>query len=329
MEMKQAGDSDVRLFARAWSEADRRLKAAWLDARRVLVQAERRLKDARDADADAVQHYREQHGTAPPAGADSRFTWYWLLIALLFIFEFPMNAIVFRLFGENEIFTYVATAAIALALLGSAHFLGVALREGAGEDRTKRCMVVALVALPVLVIGAVAYLREAYLQKVDETATGLSSGGMWFAFATFNLLIFVVATVASYRVHDEPLMRVYRARKKLAEARAGHEAAERRLAHAHTQREKGFEPYQTAAQQVKDAVQRLTEVYRTQNLLHRPDREDHGDESPHPRSFEIYPEVTIPQVLTALEWGDFGDAEDRAAEPAAVGQPSDGDRGDV
>jgi hypothetical protein len=113
-----------------------------------------------------------------------------------------------------------ATAAIAISLLVCAHQLGHFLREGKW-DKTRIAITVVLIAIPILVIGAVAWLRQWYLSQVVKETEGAWSQGMLFAFATFNLLIFTVATVASYLVHDPTLFAVYRARKQLAKAQDG------------------------------------------------------------------------------------------------------------
>src|SRR3989442_6958633 len=59
----------------------------------------------------------------------SRRVFHWALIAFLAVGEFPLNTVVFRLFGEAEYLTYVmaSTLAITIPLIGV--FIGVHVRH--------------------------------------------------------------------------------------------------------------------------------------------------------------------------------------------------------
>ena len=329
MALKQAGDNDVRILARRWSTIDQSRKGAWLKAHRTLVGSRKPRVQAEEVLERACDAYRQERGVDPPAGGDSRFFVHNLLMFLLFVFEFPMNAIVFRLFGENEIFTYVATAAIALSLLIGAHYLGTLLREGNFADPRNGIMVACSIAIPLIVIVGIGYLREVYLAQSGFMSSAMSPTGMWAVFAALNLLIYLVATVSSYRVHDPPLVAVHRARRQCAGAQGAYARAERALTRAETRREKKWEAFHTRAHQVKDAVQRLTDVYRTHNLEHRSDRsEAHG--TGYPKCFEEYPDVTIPPGLEELDWntdekafsGEARSVHAGANGPGAAGAPT-------
>lgn len=304
MQLKQAGDNDVRIISHQWSQLDRKLKTDWLNAEGSIKLREKHLASANEAEERACKTYEEVHKISPPAGGDRRLIGYAILIILLFVFEFPMNAIVFRLFGENEQFTAIATAAIALSLLASAHYLGVLLQERAVRGKQHTLGIIALIAAPALVICGVAYLREQYLKGASDTFGNLSPTMMWLAFVGFNVLIFIVATVGSYRVHDEALVAVYRARKRAAAAQQAHEEASKWLERAVTEREKQNDAFKTMADLVKDTVQRLTETYRTHNLEHRKDRAE-SHETAYPRSFYEYVEIAGPEALT-IRWRKTG-----------------------
>jgi len=287
LEVVEAAEHDIRRLIEEWHERDRILKGKEEQAQKLKDEAEQRKKEAEDEFEKAKDTYRKVHeGNDPPTGTDTRLFWYWLLIAFLFIFEFPINSVVFRVFGEAEIFTYVATAAIAISLLACAHQLGNFLREGKW-DKTRTTIAAVLIIIPILVIGAVAWLRQWYLSQVAEDVGGAWSQGMLFAFATFNLLIFVVATVASYLVHDPTLFAVYRARKQLAKARKEFEKAERDYIRAQADRVKTRNIYRVRACRIKDTAQILIQCYRTENLRHRTDREQYEKQGSHePESFK-------------------------------------------
>lgn len=301
-ELVEAAESDIASLIEEWHERDRVLQQR-MEVTRGSRDRSKKKADQAQGDLEAkTKYYEEVHGTSPPTGTDARLFWYWLLIALLFVFEFPINAIVFRLFGEAEVLTYVATFAIAIPLLGCAHYLGCFLREGKW-DKTRIGIAIVLVVAPILVIGAAAWLRQLYLSQVAQEAGGVPSQGMLFAFATFNFIIFVVAIVASYFVHDKPLFDVYKARKQLAKAQkifAKHDAEYKK---AEADREKTKAVYCARAHRTKDTAQRLIQTYRAENLRHRTDREQYENQIYQPCSFneENQPEITIPPELEADE----------------------------
>jgi hypothetical protein len=301
MQLKQAGDNDARILGTTWSQLDRTLKTEWLQAENAILHRDEEVAAAQKAYDAARKSYEAVHKTEPPVDGDRRRISYSILIVLLFLFEFPMNAIVFRLFGENEMFTVVATGAIALSLLASAHYLGELLQERSVGGKKNTLGIISLIAIPAFVIGGVAYLREQYLKGVGEALGGLDPTVMWLAFVGFNLLIFLVAAMASYRVHNDSLAAVHRAKKKLMKAQAGYEQASKNLERVRIEREKQFDTFNTRANLVKDTVQRLCDAYRTTNLECRSDRGEIED-SYFPRSFDEYPEVTIPPNLATLEW---------------------------
>jgi hypothetical protein len=287
LEVVEAAEHEIRMLIEEWHKRDRILRGKEEQSQKHRDEADQRKEKAKDELEKAVDAYRKAHdGNDPPAGTDARLLGYWLLLAFLFIFEFPINSIVFRIFGEAEIFTYVATAAIAISLLVCAHQLGHFLREGKW-DKTRIAITAVLIAIPILVIGVVAWLRQRYLSQVVGETEGAWSQGMLFAFATFNLLIFTVATVASYLVHDPTLFAVYRARKQLAKAQDELKQAERDRIRAKTDREKTLDVYRTKAKQIKDTAQQLIQIYRTENLRHRKDREQYEKQGLYqPKSFD-------------------------------------------
>jgi len=299
-ELREAGEHDVSILAGRWSNRDAVLKERWLNADARKEQAKGDEEKAREAHEDACEAYKKEHNNVPPpTGGASGLALYWFLIALMFVCEFPINAIVFRLFGENEVFTYIATAALALALLASAHFLGMLLREGEFKDIRNVVIIVALVLVPVAAIVSVSYLREVYLERTGDVTTTMSPGKMQGAFACFNALIFLVATVASYVTHDKLLIAVFQTRKQLRRAARARAVAERRFNKAQTRREQIFRATTNEAERINNTVQRLVAVYRRENLRYRGDR---GNQKGMPQSFQTEVAVEIPTSLKQLDW---------------------------
>jgi hypothetical protein len=141
----------------------------------------------------------------------SRF--HWGLILFLGIGEFPLNTVVFRLFGEPEFLTYVmaSTLAITIPLLGL--FIGLNMRQSL--PRTAGNILIGL--LTPLAVGAalfgISVLRGVYISTqagaaqagaaqsmIDPLQT--SQNEMQYILFSLNILVFFAALVSSFYAHD-------------------------------------------------------------------------------------------------------------------------------
>jgi hypothetical protein len=136
----------------------------------------------------------------------SRF--HWALILFLGIGEFPLNMVVFRLFGEPEFLTYVmaSTLAITIPLLGL--FIGLNLRQSI--PRTAGNILIGILT-PLAVGGAlfgISVLRGVYIssqaggpQMTIDPLQGHQNEMQYILFS-LNLLVFFAALVSSFYAHD-------------------------------------------------------------------------------------------------------------------------------
>ena len=126
------------------------------------------------------------------------------LILFLGIGEFPLNTVVFRLFGEAEYLTYVmaSTLAITIPLLGL--FIGIHLRHSL--PRVVGNFLVGIFT-PVAV-GAALYsisvLRNAYIfsQGTSGTPSVTAQDQLAYSLFALNCLVFFAAMVCSFFAHD-------------------------------------------------------------------------------------------------------------------------------
>jgi hypothetical protein len=131
----------------------------------------------------------------------------WLFVLLLIclgIAEVLLNAMVFSIFGEIQVNTWIFSIALAIALPILGHIVGLNLREH-GEGIAWLKLASALVVFGLVVAGLyyLALLRQAYLGIV-LTDLGLPQRLLDASFQFFwiNLLVFVAATAVSYLTHD-------------------------------------------------------------------------------------------------------------------------------
>ncbi len=250
---------------------------------KVQNQGEDVLQNLKRAETVCKQKF---HPFTPPLVIKTSSFWYKLFIFLLFIFEFPMNAIVFRLFGEAEVFTYIVTFGIALTLLLCAHFLGILLKENDWDKLIRIWGAIGLFVFPMLIIGGVAWLREEYLSTAGEETELLSSLAMYFAFFAFNLIIFFGTMISSYYYHlESPRLNLYKAKKNLVFAKKKLEGANTAIAIAKSERNIKWKICMRKVEWIKNAAKVLCNNYWTENLRWRGDRKEHEDESESEKSF--------------------------------------------
>jgi hypothetical protein len=213
--LKQQAESVLRRIGAHWAEGDARLQgetdalvreseqlAKSLAETRDQMQHEhdrfeqRRSKLDREKELDEKRHADDRWRIATPL--------YWAGILLIFLGEFPLNAVAFNLFGEDRIFTYIMTAGLAASLVLCAHGLGVIWRLRNPHPRDEM-IGRGLLIFPLLVIVGIGIVREVY---VEEFAGGASVAGSLgpiggvVIFVVMNALIFVAAFVLSYLHHD-------------------------------------------------------------------------------------------------------------------------------
>lgn len=125
------------------------------------------------------------------------------LILFLAIGEFPLNTVVFRLFGEAEYLTYVmaSTLAITIPLLGL--FIGIHMRHSlpplAGNILIGLLTPVAVGAA----LFAISVLRNTYIfAQVSTSAVTVNQDKLAYALFALNTLVFFAALVSSFFAHD-------------------------------------------------------------------------------------------------------------------------------
>jgi hypothetical protein len=298
MEIKRAGDGDLQLITLGWDREDRDLKAHYGEVHKYYAHCDQARSEAEKEFAAAVARYEEIHQRPAPTKPHHGTLFYFAIATLISVFEIPINLSFFRMFGESEVLTIVATVGLAFGLMFCAHFLGLMLKQGEFASHIRKVLIGCMVAVPLVLIGGVASLRVSYLHQVDETARTISPIVLLVVSAALNLLMVVVATVAAYAFHQEGRAEVDTTRRVLHRATRAKERAERSLAILEEQRRKVFDAQKTHAQHIKDVAEGLIEAYRTANLETRTDR-DQSHTGSYPASYLQEVKIQIPKPLQA------------------------------
>src|SRR5207247_8384260 len=129
---------------------------------------------------------------------------HWGVILFLGIGEFPLNTVVFRLFGEAEYLTYVmaSTLAIMIPLIGV--FICIHMRHVVPKWLGNLLIGILTPVVVAATLYAVSLLRNTYITSQFSGNGQVSAEGNQMAYALFalNALVFFAATVASYFAHD-------------------------------------------------------------------------------------------------------------------------------
>ncbi len=227
--LKRQGDGVGRRIGAKWVAYDLRLKGE-TQSHEVERRKYARKQQALEADLrEEDKRYRERRQELDRKVRDDELRhaddrWristpvYVGALILIFIGEFPLNAVAFNLFGEDRVFTWVMTTALAASLILCAHALGVLWRKQRPTPRDE-LIAKALLVFPFLVILGIGLVRQVYVTELgDETAAKLGFIGGLAVFVVMNALIYVAVFTISYLHHDPETHGVDRVAKDVRRA---------------------------------------------------------------------------------------------------------------
>jgi len=193
------GEQDVqRIFEKAAMKIAK-LRPGYEGCRRRLQELDSRLQGvAKIYKARKTELGRDFGGRFP-------YKYHVALIVFLGVGEFPLNTIVFRLFGEPEFLTYVmaSTLAITIPLLGL--FIGIHLRQSVPAGAANMIVGITSPVSAAAALYAISRLRNTYIATQisgSNDAMVTSQNEMALALFALNALVFCGAMVSSYLSHD-------------------------------------------------------------------------------------------------------------------------------
>lgn len=195
---------------------------------------------------------------------------HWALIAFLAVGEFPLNTVVFRLFGEAEYLTYVmaSTLAITIPLIGV--FIGVHVRHAIPKRVGNLLIGILTPAVVGATLYAVSLLRNTYIVSQFSGTGQVSPEGNQMAYALFalNALVFFAATVASYFAHD-PDERLDGFHHSLRALDGKKNEIRTKLYGVGTQLNGEIEQAKSQIEQIRALTNQRVQLYRQTNIRHR------------------------------------------------------------
>lgn len=127
---------------------------------------------------------------------------HWSVLVFLGLGEFPLNAIVFRMFGEAELLTYFMASTLSITIPLGACFIGTMARH-LGRKAVSALLMVFMPGSILGAMAAVTYVRKAYISTGGHAAQAAAHSNMMsYSVFALNLVVFAVATLTSYLAHD-------------------------------------------------------------------------------------------------------------------------------
>ena len=126
------------------------------------------------------------------------------LILFLAIGEFPLNTVVFRLFGEPEYLTYVMASTLALTIPLLGLFIGIHMRQSIPRTAGNILIGILIPAAVGAALYAISMLRNTYIvSQVSTSAAAVASqDSLAYALFALNTLVFCGAMASAFFAHD-------------------------------------------------------------------------------------------------------------------------------
>jgi hypothetical protein len=258
------GEQAVQQIYKATSAKIAKLRPIAEAYQRQLNELERRWRPVADAyKTRSAELARDAMIVFPPV-------FHWILIAFLAVGEFPLNTVVFRLFGEAEYMTYVmaSTLAIIIPLIGV--FIGVHLRHAIPRHIGNLLIGITTPIIVAATLYAVSLLRNTYITSQMSGGPAVAPEGNQMAHALFalNALVFFGATVASYFAHDpdERLDGFHHSLKALDRKMT---PLRSRLFAVGTELNGEIEQAKSHIEEIRSLTKQRIQLYRQSNIRHR------------------------------------------------------------
>lgn len=317
MALKEAAENDLEILAEEWQRRDLELKPPFCEALAEHLHAETALtKETSEAQAAAEEFKAAEtsfHELRPPA---LRPGWMYFWLIVIGLCEFPLNSIVFQIFGQEQMETWLVSAGLGVTIPLMADWFGRSLKQSVRSAADRMLMLVAPVVVLAL-LTTLAFLREKFFEASEAfrlLGLRIAPGQAVAVFIAINIALFFVATIIAYEgsPDDRPLYIIRHRRwkearrlfhKEMSEAQAAAhrlERAAKMLQRSRTMREKIFERFSSQASYVKENADSYVAIYRSVNLSARRSAEC-------PPCFRLPPPAAaIPASLLTIDWNCAG-----------------------
>jgi hypothetical protein len=322
-ELLSGADENLSRISQRWSDIDKKLHENCRNAEDRYKSAKATVDRESSEHKEAMTNYEtaKVHFYNQPMPHMSK-TLFWILFVIITGAEFAFNALVFSIFGQSQIHTYIMAAGVIVGIPVFSDFIGRKLRME-NKSKTTVGMMIGVALITVVGLAVIAVLREKFFEayKVVE-ALGIrwDTNSIVFTFFIVNICLFgaivVIAYEAGYKNPSEykNAKRAFdEARKKLKEEAGDYEEAAEGLANAkiefnkaHSERAHEFEKIKYKAEEERDIWMGAVQLYRSSNMAVRRDKTK-------PKSFhrDLEELIVIPESLQKFDCNNCCYEEER------------------
>lgn len=305
-------EADIAKIKEQYYRKDAKLKQKYCHLISVKGQLERSAPHESEQAKQAKKKFEDLQKKLAELGQPAIKEWVVKLILFLFILtEFPLNAIVFSIFGEGRIMTYIMAGVICFGIPLCGHYIGKVIKQEYKSRKDVTLAIFVSVIILVIIIG-IAVLRADYLSYVLSAYNikiKISPNTAATIFIGVNLFLFLMALFISYlgtHKNNEEYQKLKGqleiARKNL-EKESGESVAiiknlikiEEELGKIVALRKCLSNHYYHKAERLKECTEMLIQIYRTYNIESRP----RGIKPP---CFDIELTVNLPEEIRNPDW---------------------------
>lgn len=285
-ELKDCLKQNLSRIAQARADSEKVLQKTCTNAEDDYKRTADNLSEASVEHQEAIDEYEtaKDHYFKQPRPVFSGI-YFILLFAAISVAELYFNVLVFSIFGQRQMETYLMAFGLVASIPVAAHFIGKRLRM----DKRSSMEIMIMIVSTIIVFGvliAIALLREKFFEA-EKTAEilgiDMGTGSIVFTFLIINIVLFLAMVLLSYEsgYRDHETFKEAKRRFIDAEKEFNEETGDERKAaedytnaiinfnNAHANRKNELERVKHKAAQERDIWATFIKTYRSYNMAAR------------------------------------------------------------
>lgn len=278
-----AAESDMARIRENYFRKDAKLKSKYCYLKKLEKEYEEKAPKESQEATTAKNHFEDMQNKLAELGQPTINEWVVkLILFLLIVTEFPLNALVFSIFGEGRFMTYIMAGVIGFGIPLGAHYVGKVIRQEIKSGKDIALTAIVIFSVFIVIIG-IAVFRADYLSyilssyNINLKITAKTAAAI---FIGINLFLFFLAIFISYlgtHKNNEEYQKL-KGQVKIAFARWKKESKEdietikklrkikTELSRIEALRKCLANKYYSQAVRLKESAENLIEIYRNANL---------------------------------------------------------------
>jgi hypothetical protein len=193
---------------------------------------------------------------------------YKILLALIAVGEFVLNAQAFEVFHKPMLLTWLMALTVAVIIPWMAHACGIWIRQWPKPWWATAVKLASSIGMTMGCLVGINRARQFYLET-EQLSAGTQSGILEHAFLAINIFVFLGAMVLSHFAHD-PDYELEKLHERVSKVDRKLDQADRQIYHAQGKLEGLYETQRAEIEEIRAIIGELVLIYREANRLARP-----------------------------------------------------------